>query len=127
MADEIIKLLENSKLREVVMKTIQKVWNDAGFFYDNPDESMQKYLEENKGASLWEEAWWRGQAENDGNIREIEKAFDKHVVQELAKPHRLTLEELVGAFFDLTKPDEKHIYEFEQFSSDDCNVLYMYL
>ena len=122
MNDQIIKLLENNKLREVVMKAIQKLWQHAGFLYDNPNEYMEEYLEKNKDVSLWEEAWW--QTEICEEFGEIEKAFDKYVIQKMAKPYRLTLEELVEAFFDLAKPDERHYLEFEQFSSDDCNNLY---
>ena len=59
MNDQIIKLLENNKLREVVMKAIQKLWQHAGFLYDNPNEYMEEYLEKNKDVSLWEEAWWQ--------------------------------------------------------------------
>lgn len=123
MSNEIIKLLENIKLREVVMKTIQKLWHDAGFLYDNPNEYMEEYLEKNKDVSLWEEAWW--QAENSENIGKIEQAFDKYVVQKMSRPHTLTLEELAEVFFDLTKLDDNHFREFEEFSSDDCNNLYM--
>jgi len=121
--DQIKKLLENNKLREVVMKTIQKLWGDAGFLYDNPNDYMEEYLEKNKDVSLWEEAWW--QAENSVDIGKIEKAFDTYVVQNMSRLHTLTLEELVEAFFDLTKPNENHFREFEQFSHDDCNNLYM--
>jgi hypothetical protein len=122
MNDEIIQLLENSKLRQKVIETIQSVWSYAGTLYDNPDEDMEKYVEENKEASLWEEAWWR--AETFGHIGKIEQAFDEYVIQKMAKPYRLTLEELVEVFFDLAKPDERHYTEFEGFSSDDCNNLY---
>jgi hypothetical protein len=52
MADEIIELLEKSKIREVVMKTIQEVWQHAGFLYDNPNDYMEEYLEKNKEESL---------------------------------------------------------------------------
>jgi hypothetical protein len=123
MADQIIELLENSKLRQQVMKTIQDVWSYAGTLYANPTEDMEKYLEENKEASLWEEAWWR--AEDFGEIDEIEQAFDKYVIQKMAKPYILTLEELFNAFLDSAKPSEEHIYEFESFDSEDCNKLYM--
>ncbi len=123
MADEIIELLGNDKLRQAVITTIQKVWNDAGFLYDNPNEYMVEYLEKNKDVSVWEEAWW--QVENSEYIGKIEKAFDKYVIQKMPMPHRLTLKELVEAFFDLAKPDENHFREFEQFTSDDCNNLYM--
>lgn len=123
MTDEIIELLENSKLREVVMKTIQKLWVDAGSLYDNPNEYMEEYLEKNKDISLWEEAWW--QAENPEDIGKIEKAFGKYVVQKIARPYRLTLDELASAFFDLAKPNEDYFREFEQFSSDECNSLYV--
>jgi len=122
MADEIIELLENSKLREVVMKTIQKLWQEAGFLYDNPNEYMEEYLQNNKDASLWQEAWW--QAKSGDLVRKIQQAFDGYVIQKMSRPHRLNIEELVEAFFDLTKPDERHIYEFEQLNSYDCNNLY---
>ncbi len=122
MNDEITQLLENNKLRQEVIKTIQSVWRYAGTLYDNPDEDMQKYLEENKESSLWEEAWWR--AETFGEIHKIFDKFDKYVIQKMAKPYRLTLEELVKAFLDLATPDERHYTEFEGFSSDDYNNLY---
>jgi hypothetical protein len=122
MADEIIELLEKSKIREVVMKTIQEVWQHAGFLYDNPNDYMEEYLEKNKEESLWEEAWW--QTETYAEIQ-IQEAFEEYVIQKMAKPHRLILEELVETFFNLAKPDEKHFREFEEFSSDDCNNLYM--
>lgn len=123
MKNEIIEFLENNELRKEVIENVQSLWSFAGTFYDNPDEDMQKYLKENKEASLWEEAWWR--AEIHGHIDKIEKAFDKYIIQKMPKPYRLTLEELVTAFLDLVKPHEKHIYEFEQFSSADCDNLYM--
>jgi hypothetical protein len=123
MNDEIIELLENSELRQKVITAIQKVWSFAGTLYDNRDEDMEKYVEENKEASLWEEAWWR--AETFGEIHKIEQAFDKYVIEKMAKPHRLTLDELVTAFFDFAQPDERHIEEFEEFNPEDCNNLYM--
>jgi len=61
MNDEIIQLLENNKLRQQVIKTIQSVWSYAGTLYDNPDEDMEGYVEKHQGASLWEEAWWRAE------------------------------------------------------------------
>jgi hypothetical protein len=121
--DQITKLLENNKLRELVMKAIQKLWQHAGFLYDNPNEYMEEYREKNKDVSLWEEAWW--QTEICEEFGEIGEAFDKYVIQKMAKPYRLTLKELVEAFFDLTRPGENHFREFEQFSPDDCNNLYM--
>ena len=75
MKDKITKLIQNDKLREVVMKTVQEVWGYAGTLYDNPDDDMLKYLEENKEASLWEEAWWR--AKICGKAERIENTAPK--------------------------------------------------
>jgi hypothetical protein len=118
--DQIIELLENTELRQKVIAVIKEVWSYAGTLYDNPDEDMEEYIEKVKGASLWEEAW--GGAERD--IDKIQDAFDDYVIRKIAKPYRLTLEELVQAFLDLAKPDERHYTDFEQFTSDDCNNLY---
>jgi len=123
MSDEIIQLLENNKLRKEVIETVQSLWSSAGTLYDNPDEDMEEYVKKTEGASLWEEAWWR--AESGDEVRKIQEAFDKYVIQKMSKPHRLNIEELVEAFFHLAKPDERHYTEFEGFSSDDCNNLYM--
>lgn len=121
MSGQIIELLENSKLRQKVITAIKEVWSLAGTHYDSDEEveeDAKKY-----GTSPWEEAWWR--AESSGEVGEIEKAFDKYVIQTMAKPDRLTLKELVEAFFDLAKPDERHYTEFEEFDSEDYNKLYM--
>lgn len=122
MNDQITEFLENTELRQKVITVIKEVWKYAGTLYDNPTEDMEEYIEKNKGASLWEEAWWR--AETCGEVEKIEEAFDKYVIQKIARPHRLTLEELVQAFLDLAKPDERHYADFEQFTPDDCNDLY---
>jgi hypothetical protein len=124
MADKIIELLENQKVRQEVMQTIKEVWSYAGTLYDNPDEEMEEYVEKNKGASLWEEAWWR--AEFWGGIDKVKHAFNKYVIQEMARPYRLTLEELVEAFLDLSKPDEHHYIEFESLDFEGCNSLYTF-
>lgn len=123
MKNEIIELLENNELRKEIIENVKRLWSYAGTLHDNPDEDMDEYVKKTEGASLWEEAWWR--AECGDEVRKIQQAFDKYFIHKMPKPYRLTLEELVTAFWDLVKPHEKHIYEFEQFNSDDCNNLYM--
>lgn len=120
MNNQIIELLENNELRQKVITAIKEVWSLAGTHYDS-DEEVQEDAKK-YGTSPWEEAWWR--VESCAEAGEIEKAFDKYVIQRMAKPYRLTLEELVEVFFDLAKPDERHYTDFEQFTSDDCNNLY---
>jgi hypothetical protein len=121
MADEIVGLLENNKLRQEVIENIKSLWSFAGTLYENPDEEMEKYVKET-GSSLWNLAW--DGAEAGDEIHKIEQAFDEYVIQKMAKPYRLTFGELVGTFFDLIKPDEQHYGDFEKFSSEDCNNLY---
>lgn len=122
MADEIVELLENNKLQQEVTKTVKEIWRYAGNLYDNPTEDIEEAVKTIEGTSLWEEAWWR--AETFGKAGNIERAFDEYIIQKMTRPHRLTLQELVDAFFDLTKPGERHYINFEQFSSDDCSNLY---
>ncbi len=121
MGDEIIELLENARFREKVIATVRSVWGYAGTLYDNPDHDMEEYVERGLG-SLWEEAWWRGKIY--GENEKVEEAFDKDVIRKMQKPYRLTLQELVEAFWDLVKPDERHYTEFEAFTSDDGSNLY---
>ena len=122
MADEIVELLENNKLQQEVTKTVKEIWRYAGNLYDNPTEDIEEAVKTIEGTSLWEEAWWR--AETFGKAGNIERAFDEYIIQKMTRPHRLILQELVDAFFDLTKPGERHYINFEQFSSDDCSNLY---
>lgn len=121
--NEIIELLEDNELRKEVLKSVQSVWRRIAELYDNPDEDMAQYLEKNKQANSWEEA--RDRADIQDESYKINKAFDKYVVQKITKPCILTLKELTEAFFCLATPTERHLYEFEESSPDDCSNLYM--
>jgi hypothetical protein len=121
MGDEIIEQLEDAHLREEVITTVRSVWSNAGTLYDNPDEDMEEYVERGLG-TLWEEAWWRG--EILGKAEKVEDAFYKHVIGKMQKPNRLTLQELVEAFWDLTTAHERNYTKFEEFAPEDCHTLY---
>jgi len=125
--DQIIELLENTELRQKVISVIKKVWNYAGTLWDNPDddlEELEEYVDstDTEAAFLFGKLLWR--AKTCGDSDKIEEVFDEYVIQKMAKPYRLTLQELFKAFFHLAKPDERHYTDFKQFTSDDCNNLY---
>ena len=115
MADEIIELLKNKKLRTEVVQTMKDVYSYAGTLHDNPTDEMNENLE-NPETSLWDEAWWR--AEIQGNCERIGQAFQKYVIDKMSGPPRITLDDIAGGFILLAKttectypdPDSENVY-----------------
>lgn len=119
MADQIVELLKNNKLRAKVVQAINDVYNYAGTLHDNPTDDMEEDLERFGEESRWEEAWWR--AETFGEVERIKKAFRQDVFEKLSKPRRISFEEIVEAFLSLAKPGE---YSWPGLESEDFDNTY---
>lgn len=104
MADEIIELLKNEKLRVEVIRTIENVYALADTAYKNPDKEMQEAITE-QGTSLWEEAWCRAENGADSE-RRMTQAFQEYVIQKMSRPARITLDDLSNGFVLLANPTE---------------------
>jgi len=110
MEDEVIELMRNSKLRNLVIETMEKVCSYAGTLHDNPDEEMLKNVEE-FGTDLMEEAWWR--AEISGDFNRVREAFQNYVIDKLSIPCRITLAELVEPLAYMTHEMDLTLEELE--------------
>lgn len=121
MADEIIELLKNSKLREKIVKMIADTYSYALTLEANPpDDTSPEYLNEN-GCMEWSEAWWQAEIYADSNI---EKTFQEYIFDKIQKPYRVTLAEISGAFSVLSYIDPR---EFgEGFDPDDFDFDALY-
>lgn len=122
MADEIIELLKNKKLRTEVVQTMKDVYSYAGTLYDNPTEDMEEDVKK-FGASLWEEAWWR--AETFGNADRIEPAFKKHAFAKMRKPYRISPEEIIESFYNLATPGGIGSPEMEDIDFDNLYTIFI--
>ena len=122
MADEIIELLKNKKLRAEVVKTIKDVYSHAGTLHDNPAEDMKEAVEE-LGTTLWEEAWWR--AETFGKVGQIERAFKKYVFDKMQKPYRISPKEIIDNFYNLAFPGQIGCPELENVDPDNLYTIFI--
>ncbi|HPC96464.1 MAG TPA: HEPN domain-containing protein [Sedimentisphaerales bacterium] len=125
MADEIIELLKNEKLRTTVIKEIDEVYDMALWTVDRlidddhldklPDEvreflreahdRLQKELEDmdaEKKLTLDEK--WHHALFDPGFGLEIEQAFQQHVINRMSRPARITLDDITSGFLLLAKP-----------------------
>jgi len=98
MADPVLHLLSDGKLRAVVLDALDKIYGYAGTIYDNPQEDMEGI----EGEELWEEAWWR--ARICGGDRDVETAFEEYLFDKMSQPQRVTPAEISDAFWALARP-----------------------
>ena len=119
MTHDIGELLENKRLRETVVKTIQEVYSYAGTLHDNPSEDMEDVREED----LWEEAWWR--AEIYGHIEKIDEAFDKYVFSEMRTPLTIYPDEILSEFSRLMCPGDIGCPEYEAMDFDNLYTAFV--
>jgi len=133
MADEIIELLKNDRLRKEVTQTIREVYNYALTLRDNPpDDTPAEDLDEN-GGMQWYEAWWR--AEVYGDARKVREAFQKYVFDKMLKPHRINPEEILTTFDNLSYIDPNEFgsafdpdnFDFDAFYTVFVNYVDKYL
>jgi len=119
VTDDIGELLENKRLRETVVKTIQEVYSYAGTLHDNPSEDMEDVREED----LWKEAWWR--AEIYGDIEKIDEAFDKYVFSKMRTPLAIYPDEILSEFYRLMCPGNIGCPEYEAMDFDNLYTAFV--
>jgi hypothetical protein len=102
MADPILSLLSNTKLRTLVVKTLGDICSFARTMYDNPPEDMKDIKSEGFWENLWEEAWERAQTSRSLDV--IKGAFEENLFAKMPEPLRITREETLGAFWAAAKP-----------------------
>jgi len=126
VADDVIELLENPRLREEILKCAQDVWSYAGTLYGSPQEDMEQAVEAGLG-TLLDEAWWRADSFTDAE-QGVCHAFASYVIAKMHPPQRLTLDDLVDTFWNLAKPVERDwegcYFIMEKFTSEDCENFY---
>jgi hypothetical protein len=117
MSDEIIELLENSKLWAKVVEALNDLYGNelysyAKTLYEDPPEVLEEDWERYEE----EERWWEAcNYANDNSetcmyeiqlafTERIELAFEKHVFAKMQKPYRISPEEIIERFYNLAYP-----------------------
>jgi hypothetical protein len=97
MADLILNLLSDTKLRTLVVKTLADICSFARTMHDNPPEDMKEL----KSEDLWKEAWWRAQTSRSMGVAE---AFAENLFARMPQPFRITPQEILGTFWAVAEP-----------------------
>ncbi len=98
MADEIVELLKDPKLRAKIVQSLKDIYSRAKTLYDNPDDELRG----TDGADRWIEARVRVQGNDASRIID---AF-VHVIDTMSRPARVTYDDLAPGFIALAWPLE---------------------